>query len=64
MYMDDISKMLKDDRVGCYIDNVCIYHVFYADNLGLVAPFAKVLQELLNICRRYGISVDLNLNDL
>ena len=33
VYMDDLSKMLNYDGVGCYVDNVCVNHVFYADNL-------------------------------
>ena len=48
--------------VGCYIDNVCVNHVFYADDLCLMAPCAIALQELLNMCHSYSIIVDLNFN--
>ena len=24
VYMDDISKMLNDGGMGCYVDNVCV----------------------------------------
>ena len=47
-----------------YVDNVCINHVFYADDLCLMAPCAIALQQLLNICHRYSIIVDLNFNAL
>ena len=60
--MDDLSNMLICSDVGCYIDNVCINHVFYADDLCLMAPCAIALQELLNICHSYSIIVDLNFN--
>ena len=62
VYMDDLSNMLIRSGVGCYIDNVCVNHVFYADDLCLMAPCAIALQELLNICHSYSIIVDLNFN--
>ena len=64
--MDDLSKMLNDSgiHVGCHIDNVCVNHVFYADDICLMAPCAIALQQLLNICHRYSIIVDLNVNVL
>ena len=64
IYMDDLSKMLSDSGMGCYVDNVCVNHVFYADDLCLMAPCAIALQQLLNICHRYSIIVDLNFNAL
>ena len=60
--MDDLSNMLIRSGVGCYIDNVCVNHVFYADDLCLMAPCAIALQELLNICHSYSIIVDFNFN--
>ena len=60
--MDDLSNMLIRSGIGCYIDNVCVNHVFYADDLCLMAPCALALQELLNICYNYSIIVDLNFN--
>ena len=62
VYMDDLSSMLIRNGVGCYIDNVCVNHVFYADDLCLMAPCAIALQELLNIYHSYSIIVDLNFN--
>ena len=53
--MDDLSKMLNDSGIGCYVDNVCVNHVFYADDLCLMAPCAIALQQLLNICHKYSI---------
>ena len=62
VYMDDLSNMLIRSGVDCYIDNVCINHVFYADDLYLIAPCAIALHELVNICHNYSIIVDLNFN--
>ena len=52
--------------MGCYVDNVCVRHVFYADDLCLMAPCAIALQQLINVCHRYSIivHVDLNFNAL
>ena len=49
VYMDDLSNILISSGVGCFLNNVCLNHVFYADDLCLMAPCAIVLQELLNI---------------
>ena len=40
LYMDDFSLLLNTIRVGCHIDDVCINHVFYADDLCLMAQCA------------------------
>ena len=59
VYMDDLSSLLNASRIGCLISDVCINHVFYADDLCLMAI---ALQELLNICYRYSVEVNLNFN--
>ena len=38
--------------------------MFYAYDLCLMAPCAIALQELLNICHSYSLSVDVNFNPL
>ena len=60
--MDDLSSLLNTSRIGCHISDVCINHVFYADDLCLMAPCAIALQELINICCLYSIEIDLNFN--
>ena len=57
-----IINLLNASRIGCHISDVCINHVFYADDLCLMAPCAIALQELLNICYRYSVEVNLNFN--
>ena len=54
VYMDDLSSLLNTSRIGCHIDDVCINHVFYADDLCLMAPCAIALQELINVCYQYS----------
>ena len=54
--------MLNDSGFGCYVNNVCVNHVFYADDLCLMTPRAIALKQLLNICHSQSIIVDFNFN--
>ena len=49
---------------NCHIDDLCINHVFYADDLRLIAPCAIALQELINLSYDYSIEIDMNFNAL
>ena len=62
IYMDDLSLILSDSGIGCHIDDLCINHVFHADDLCLLAPRAIALQELIGLCYEYSIEIDLNFN--
>ena len=62
--MDDLSKMLNDSCMSCYVDYVCVNSVFYADNLCLMASCAFALRQLIHVCHRYSIIVDLHFNAL
>ena len=64
IYMDDLSNLLISSDVGCFLNNVCFNHAFFADDLCLMAPCAIVLQELLNRCHKYSIIADSNINGL
>ena len=41
----ELSIMLIYSGIDCYINNVCAYSVFYADNLCLKAPCAKLFKS-------------------
>jgi hypothetical protein len=64
VYMDDLSKTLITSNVGCSIDNVCVNHVFYADDLCLMAPSPAGLQKLMDICYDYSITCSIKFNPL
>ena len=49
VYVDDLSDKLVKSKVGCSIDNLCMNHVKYADDICLMAPSPAALQELINI---------------
>ena len=50
IYMDDLSVLVSQIGIKCHINDLCMNHVFYADDLCLIAPCAIALQELINLC--------------
>ena len=62
MYVDDLSNRLSKSNNGCSIDNLSINHIYYADDLCLMAPSAKGLQNMLDICEKYGQEYDILYN--
>ena len=62
LYMDDLSTKLKELYAGCKIANMVINHLFYADDLVLLCPSQRGLQELLETCERYSAEHDIIFN--
>ena len=62
VYVDDLSSSLIDSSHGCRINDVAINHLFYADDLCLMAPSPAVLQVLINICSQFSEDKDLTFN--
>ena len=60
--MDDLSLILFECGIGCHIDDLCINHVYYVDDLCLMAPCVIALQELIGLCYQYSLELDLNVN--
>ena len=50
LYVHDLIQLLKDSGFGCYIIQVCIACIFFADDIVLLSPSRYGLQKLLNIC--------------
>ena len=48
MYVDDLSDYLVNSQIGCHLDNVCVNHVMYADDICLMAPSPAALQKLID----------------
>ena len=45
---------------GTQLYHVCINHLFYADDLCLMATSPAGLQHFINICANYGFENDIN----
>ena len=62
VYMDDLSLRLKKHYAGCKIANNIINHLFYADDLVLLCPSHRGLQELLETCEKFALEHDIIFN--
>ena len=62
LYMDHLSKELKECRTGCLVGDSLINHVLYADDLVVLSPSSAGLQQLLRICSQNGIMYDIKFN--
>ena len=62
VYIDDLSYKLVESKVVCSIDNLCMNHVMYTDDISLMAPILAALQELINICFEFSVRNDLSFN--
>ena len=62
VYMDDLSLKLKKLFPGCRVADKIINHLFYADDLVLLSPSHRGLQELLETCEKYANEHDLIFN--
>ena len=64
VYLDDLFSILKQTKVGCYVMNIFVSAVIYADDICLLAPCRSALQTLLNACENYGLKWCLTYNPL
>ena len=51
-------------NIVCFIGSTCVNHVFYADDICLMAASAMGLQQLINACDKYGIEHDILYNPI
>ena len=45
VYVDALSKSLKQSNVGCHFYSICVNHLFYADDSVLMAPSLSLLND-------------------
>ena len=62
VYIDDLSSMLNKLGVGCYVRDILINHLMYADDMVLIAPATAALQMLLRECQNFGLVHDMVFN--
>lgn len=54
LYIDALIRELSGNHVGCYIDNVCINNISYADDMVLLSPSINGIRKLIYICEKYA----------
>jgi len=64
VYVDELSSILINSKIGCFINDVCFNHLYYADDLCILAPCVSALQRLLHLCTDFGSSHDVIFNSL
>ena len=62
IYVDDLVNILRNAGVGCYIRNLFMSLLLYADDMCLLAPSLKGLQRLLLMTETYCNTWDIMLN--
>ena len=62
VYMNDLSVLLNNVHIGCFINDKPYNHLFYADDSALLAPTPAALQKLISLCESYAIDADLTYN--
>ena len=51
-------------KSGCYVNEQCMNHVMYADDICLLAPSAIGLQQLLDVCFDFSIRNNIMFNPI
>ena len=56
--------MLNSADIDCLIHNCCTNHIFYADDICIIAPSPSGLHGLLKICAKFGLVNDVEYNPI
>ena len=53
-YMNDLFQILRNSRTGCHVGSYYVGAIGYADDMLLLCPSRKGLQEMLTIAEKYA----------
>ena len=62
VFINDLVDKVNKANIGCYISNVCVSIILYADDILLLAPSITGLQRLLTICEEQLFQLDMRIN--
>ena len=62
LYVDELISILEAMNIGCYVLEVFLAALLYADDMALMAPSVKGLRLLLERCSSYCLEWDICLN--
>jgi len=62
LYIDVLLNRLKSEGIGCHIGQEYYGSFGYADDLTLLCPSLKGLQQMLDICSEFGHEFDMKYN--
>jgi len=58
----DLSNELNNIKAGCYIDEVLLNHLMFANDICVFCPSVRWLQRILDVCQAYAESHGIILN--
>ena len=56
VYLDDLSNELNNIKARCYIGEVVLNHLMFADDICVLCQSARWLQRILDVCQAYAES--------
>ena len=62
IYIDDLSKLLRNRQIGCHLFKLFVALLLFADDLCLMAPSRAALQRMINECAEYCNKFGLTFN--
>jgi hypothetical protein len=62
VYIDNLLVRLSNCGKGCFIGNVCLAVLAYADDLIILAPTPNAMRHLLSICDDFAENFDIKFN--
>ena len=62
IYLNKLLGKLAEAGVGCYIGNIFVGALAYADDIVLLPPTAKAMRLMLSICDHYAIEYSILFN--
>jgi len=51
VYLDDLSNEPNNIKAGCYIGEVLLNHLMFADDICVFSPSVRWLQRIVDVCR-------------
>ena len=61
--MDELSTRLLEVKAGCFVGNISVNHLLYADDLCCFSQSLDGLQDLLNVCTHYAMEHEMVINN-
>ena len=62
IYINGLLQLLCKTKVGCFIGNVFVGALAYADDLVLLAPTARAMRSMLHVCDQYATEYNMVFN--
>jgi len=61
-YIRELLGSLRNTCIGCFVGDVCMNILAYADDIFVLAPSWHALQSLLNVLHSQSILIDMSCN--